>query len=78
MNAHWPSLADYVEWAQRQNCTATITLAEREGRLLQIVTIIASSGMRAVEIAMELDDPLMSTTIARLDRRLGIKSNLFR
>lgn len=74
----WPSVSDYLAWAQGRGCTVTVQPITREGRELQIVTITAPHGAVAVEIAMQLDDPLMSTTIARLDRRLGMKSHLFR
>lgn len=78
MNANWPSVTDYADWAREQGCTVTFKPIERDGRSLQIVTIVAVSGAAAIEVVMEPGDPLMSTTIARLDRRLGMKSHLFR
>lgn len=76
-NRDWPTVSDYVSWAQGKGCTVVVGAAPG-GQAMQIVSIRAPSGAQAMEVVLEMHDPLMSTTIARLDRRLGIKSYLFR
>lgn len=73
-----PTVQTYLDWARAQNCAIDLAAIERDARLFQIVQIRAPSGASVTEIVSELHDPLMSTTIARLDRRLGLKSHLFR
>jgi len=75
---NWPSAHDYIGWAQDQGCVVTIVQTLRDGRALHIVSIASQAGQTAIEVVMELADPLMSSTVARLDRRLGMKSHLFR
>lgn len=72
-----PTAASYIAWARAQGCVVGIEPVTRRGQPLNAVSIWAPSGQGALEIVLELDDPLVSTTIARLDRRLGLKSDLF-
>lgn len=74
----WPTVATYLDWARRQGCTVEMVECRRGDRSLFAVTIRAPSGAQVREIVAETTDPLMSTTIARLDRHLGLKSGLFR
>lgn len=76
--ARGPSVQTYLDWARANRCTVRVTPVVRDGRRLQAVVICAPSGATVCEIVSESDDPLMSSTIARLDRRLGLKSYLFR
>jgi hypothetical protein len=73
-----PTYRSYRDWAQAQGCRCDSSDITRDERVLQALRIVAPSGARVTEILSELDDPVMSTTIARLDRRLGLKSHLFR
>jgi hypothetical protein len=72
-----PTVARYIDWARDCGCVVGVEPLVRGGQSLSAVSIWAPSGRGALEIVLELDDPLMSTTIARLDRRLGLKSSLF-
>ncbi len=74
----WPTLSDYIAHARDAGFTVTTRKREEAGLPLIAVSIVTPEGAMAVEIAASLDDPLASTTIARLDRRLGRKSYLFR
>lgn len=74
----WPTLRAYLEWAKAQGCIAETREISRDGQPLLVASLTAPGGRHAVEVAAEADDPLMSSTIARLDRRLGLKSWLFR
>lgn len=73
----WPDAHGYIAWARAQGCTAEVRAVPHQGQPLHAVTITAPSGRSALEIVLELEDPLMTTTVARLDRRLGLKSTLF-
>jgi hypothetical protein len=72
----WPTIQDYVDWAESRHCTVEIEPARGEQRLMMI-TIVAPSGASVIELVEAMTDPLMSTSVARLDRRLGVKSYLF-
>ncbi len=73
-----PTVRSYARWAEAQGCTLDAQPVTRGGQDLTALAIRSPAGAVALEIFMEWEDPLMSTTIARLDRRLGIKSHLFR
>lgn len=77
IDTRWLSAQAYVDWARHQGCIVTITPHSVDQRPLQAITFQAPSGSTALEIVVDMSDPLMSTTIARLDRRLGLKSYLF-
>ncbi len=72
----WPTIQDYVAWAESRQCMVAIEPGFGEQRLI-LVTVVAPSGARVIELVEAMTDPLMSTTVARLDRRLGLKSYLF-
>jgi hypothetical protein len=73
----WPTVADYLKRAEAQGCTATTTDVARAGQPLQALRIKAPSGAHAVEIFMDWTDPLATTSVARLDRQLGLKTFFF-
>jgi hypothetical protein len=73
----WPSVADYAARATEQGCTTTVTDVTRAGQPLQALRIEAPSGAHAMEIFSEWSDLLATTTIARLDRQLGMKTFFF-
>ncbi len=74
----YPSVAAYLDWAMAQACTVARTSCDRFGKpVYQQARITAPDGRSAVAIFIEDDDLLMSTTVAYLDRRLGLKSYLF-
>ncbi len=74
--AGWPTIQDYVDWAETRQCTVAAEPCGGEQRLIMI-TIVAPSGARVIELVEAMTEPLMSTSVARLDRRLGVKSYLF-
>ena len=72
-----PTLRDYLACAESQTFhVAVAEVACGEQRLIA-ATITPLSGARAIELAEDLGDALMSTSVAQLDRRLGTKSHLF-
>jgi hypothetical protein len=72
-----PPFEDYIEWAKGQGCKVNETHVSREnGHTYTIVTFVTPSGAWAVEVTSP-DDYLISNTVARLDRRLGLKSSFF-
>lgn len=65
----WPTIADYCAAAQREGCR----IVQADGA----VTITSPAGLSVTEFVATPDEPLASTTIARLDRRLGHKTWLY-
>lgn len=78
MTPKWPSMAAYCDAARARGCQVEIGETTRHQRQFTVIVIRAPAGATVSEIVGEIDDPAMSTTIARLDRRLGLKSHLFR
>ncbi len=74
----YPSIAGYLDWARAQACRVELSVSDRFGQpIYRQAEITAPDGRRAVAVFIEDDDLLMSTTVAYLDRRLGLKSYLF-
>ncbi len=73
----FPSLKDYRSKVATLGVTCTLREVEAQGEPFLVATFRAEGGAEAVEIAANAQDPLMSATIARLDRRLGINSGMF-
>ena len=73
-----PTFGSYVDWALKQGCTvrsgAKVTGG---GRAVGLTQITAPSGKRVVVVGTHQNEYLVPTTIARLDRRLGLKSPFF-
>jgi hypothetical protein len=75
----WPTLTGYLAWAKGEGCAVSISGApDAETGGYSTACITAPSGNVAIEVFRGADDPLMSATVARLDRRLGIKSYMFK
>ena len=74
-----PTLAQYIIWASSVGCTVRYgTTVAADGRPSRIVLIESPDGTRWVPIVEMLDSEyLVPTTIARLDRRLGLRSPFF-
>ncbi len=68
---------DYIERARRNGCRIATATIERDGQQLRTMILTAPGGQVAIGIVTEWDEPLASTTIAHLDRRLGLKSHFF-
>ncbi len=67
----------YVKWAEGQGCEIREEhLVRDHGQTVKLVTLTMPNGKWATEVTSE-DDYLISTTVARIDRRLGVKSNFF-
>jgi hypothetical protein len=74
----YPPVCAYLDWARSQACEVELSTSDRFGHpVYQHAKITAPDGRFAVAIFIDDDDPLMSTTVAYLDRRLGLKSYLF-
>lgn len=73
-----PTLGIYADWALKQGCTVKYgTTMAPSGRAVSILKITAPSGKRVVATGTLQDEHLAPTTIARFDRRLGLKSPFF-
>ena len=67
----------YIEWAKQQGCTIREEHVSGDaGQSFKLVTFAMPNGKWATEVT-SADDHLISTTVARLDRRLGTKSAFF-
>ena len=75
--SQWPSVAQYLDWARDQGCQVTCAPATSGPNDYQVARITAPGGRSVSEVFIQDGDPLMSTTVARLDRRLGLKSAFF-
>lgn len=74
-----PTLGQYMAWATKAGCTVKQgVVSTAAGRAEPVVKITSPDGERWVIVSgMLQDEYLMPTTIARLDRRLGMKSEFF-
>jgi hypothetical protein len=70
----WPTVAAYLDWARGAGCT--VRIVERAPYRCAIM-VNGQTGAQATEVFLEESDRVMSTNVARLDRRLGIKSHFF-
>jgi hypothetical protein len=77
--SQFPTVAAYLAWAKTQGCAVDLIDGPADGPAQYRMAIITAPGgdPRVLEIFQEETDVLMSTTIARLDRRLGLKSAFF-
>ncbi|MBT0670016.1 hypothetical protein HT136_16750 [Novosphingobium profundi] len=74
----FPRLRDYVAVAAAQGIVVSTCEQDRAGERFLVVMLRAPSGAHVVQVARELGEELASTSVARLDRGLGIKTGLFR
>lgn len=74
-----PRLGDYMAWAQKQGCTASSGYTQTaDGHVERLTRIVTSDGKRwVIEVGTDQREFLNSTTIARFDRRLALKSPWF-
>jgi hypothetical protein len=70
----WPTIDAYLAWTRETGCSVRIVDKSRY-RCAMIAN--PASGKQVCEIFLEDTDRLMSTSVARLDRRLGLKSHFF-
>lgn len=75
--SQYPTVARYLDWARDQGCQVACAPATLGPNDYQVARITAPDGRSASEVFIQDSDPLMSTTVARLDRRLGLKSAFF-
>ena len=73
----FPAVGDYFAWARSQGFTVSCRPVVCRGQTYQLARIERPDGRSVLEIFQDEQDSLMSTTVARLDRRLGLKSYLF-
>jgi hypothetical protein len=74
-----PTFGDYLRWALEQGCAVRSGYAVGPGGQTHSQTIIVSpdESRWVIEAGTDQDEFLTPTTIARLDRRLGVKSPWF-
>ena len=74
-----PLFAEYLRWAREEhNCTSQSGyITDEDGRAHTLTKIEAPSGRWVIEVGTRQDEHLVPTTIARLDRRLGLVSPWF-
>lgn len=69
-----PTFAQYLQWAKAQGCTIQTGVIGVHG----VTKIVSPDGKRwVIEAETQQSSYLVPTTIARLDRRLGLKSPWF-
>ena len=72
-----PTIARYIEWARAEGFGVVTTETVAGDQRLIIVELTGENGQSSLEVVETLQDPITSTTVARLDRGLGRKSWLF-
>lgn len=74
-----PTLGQYLAWARGEGCKVTQGYTHApDGRPYSVTHIVSPDGERWVfDIGTQQSDYLVPTTIARLDRRLGMRSPYF-
>lgn len=73
-----PTLADYLCWAMKNGCQVQTGYTTSDGYTLPTARIVASDEKRWVSIVgTKQSDRLVMSTVARYDRRLGLKSEFF-
>ena len=72
-----PTLGEYLAWAREQGCSVQWGVNPATGQ--SVTRIVSPDGKRWViaESGMPQSERLLPTTIARFDRRLGLKSPWF-
>lgn len=69
-----PKFGQYIEWATSQGCEIKQGVRYADGAAYSITKITAPSGQYYIDVGTQHNDPLLPTTISRLDRRLGLQS----
>lgn len=73
-----PTFAQYLGWAKGQGCEIKQgIIIDDDGRPYDLTLITSPSGRHYIDTVTQHNDRLLPTTIARLDRRLGLKSPRF-
>jgi hypothetical protein len=73
-----PTFGEYIAWAVRQGCSVKNGVILVEGQPYSVTRIFDRAGKKWVaEVGTEQEDLFVPTTIARFDRRLGLKSPFF-
>lgn len=73
-----PRLAEYLAWAREQGCDVKCGYQTDElGRAFSLLRIDAPSGRFILLHDMDQRERLVPSSIARLDRRLGLQSPFF-
>ena len=73
-----PTFERYLDWAAGEGCAVDESVAQdQDGRAYRLTRIAAPSGRWTVEVDLKPNDYLVPTTVARLDRKLGLQSPFF-
>lgn len=73
-----PRLVEYIHWANSQGCRTDFgVMTDDAGRPFGTTRITAASGKAVLLVDMDQTERLAPTSIARLDRRLGLTSPFF-
>ena len=73
-----PTFGHYIEWARSEGCQIDQGyLIDNVGQSHSVTKIVAPSGKWVIDVGTQHSEHLVSTTIARLDRRLGLRSPYF-
>lgn len=70
----WPTLLEYLGWAQKQGCQARFIVLHENGRMFSCIRIVAPSGRSVTEVGLDQYDTLSPKMVANFDRRLGLVS----
>jgi hypothetical protein len=78
MTLPYPTVADYLSFAERNGCSVTSqAISEPRAEAYAAAVIRHPNGRQVRSVFVDRTDVLMSSTIAHLDRRLGVKSYFF-
>jgi hypothetical protein len=70
-----PTFRQYLTWAIKAGCKVETGVGDTEdGRPVTVTIIVAPDGRKSTDVGTQYDDRLVPTTVARLDRQLGMKS----
>ena len=74
-----PTLGDYIVWAQSIGCTVNQGYTNTQtGSPYSLTRIISPDREKwVIDVGTQHSDYLVPTTVARYDRRLGVKSPFF-
>jgi hypothetical protein len=74
MGGH-PRLARFIEFAEGEGCTISISSQETAaGQEVAVITITNPRGGHVIVVAPDLEERLPPSTVAYFQRRLGIKT----
>jgi hypothetical protein len=70
-----PALGRFIEWAKENGCTAEAKVrTDQSGRAFTSLEMVGPHGSRVAMVVTSMDERLVPSQVAYLQRRLGIKT----